>query len=78
MRERAEGFRCDGDMAHAARFQTFEVLNCRVEELPVAVGHGVIVASAGGSAIRHRSLPPKPVIFLNVLVDFCAGLFIVR
>ena len=57
---------------------TFEVLDRRVEQLPVAVGHGVIVASAGGSAIRHRSLPPKPVIFLNVLVDFCAGLFIVR
>jgi hypothetical protein len=40
-------------MPHAARFKTFEVLDRRVEELAVVVGHGGIVAAGrpGGNGI---------------------------
>ena len=42
-------------MAHAARFQTFEVLNRRIEQLAIAVGHGDIVAATA----RARQLKPS-------------------
>ena len=43
-------------MAHAARFQTFEVLNRRVEQLAIAVGHGGIVTAARRGGNRIHSL----------------------
>ena len=45
LRERAERVRGDGDQADAARFHPFEMLNRGVEQLPVAFGHGAIVAA---------------------------------
>ena len=42
-------------MTHAARFQTFKVLNRRIEQLAIAVGHGDIVAATA----RARQLKPS-------------------
>jgi hypothetical protein len=50
-------------MAHAARFQTFEVLNRRVKQLPVAVGHEDILTAArrcGNLGLDHHPAATLP------------------
>ncbi len=37
----AQGFRRDGDVLDAARFQVFQMLDGRVEQLVIGIGHGV-------------------------------------
>ena len=50
LRQRAKRFRRNSDIAHAARFQIFEMLNRRVEQFVVFRRHDVIVTCAASSA----------------------------
>jgi hypothetical protein len=45
--QRTQGFGRDGDMARAARFHAFKMLDRGIQKLPVAFGHGVIVTAGG-------------------------------
>ena len=56
LREFAERLRRDGDMPNAARFQIFQMLNRRVEQLAVSIGHGARITCHAAVALDFSGL----------------------